>query len=183
MNSRGKLNTAGLYRPEYEHDGCGVGLVVKIDGSKHHSIVDQGLSVLEHMAHRGAEGADDKTGDGAGIMVQIPHEYILLNGIPVPEKGRYGVGMVFLPKDDADRARFEAIIDKEIKAQGLFLMHTREVPVDSSVLGHDALVTEPLIRQLFIVGCDNRERLEGLLYVIRKRIEQAVLDDEEHSHL
>lgn len=179
MNSRGKLNTAGLYRPEYEHDGCGVGLVVKIDGSKHHSIVDQGLSVLEHMAHRGAEGADDKTGDGAGIMVQIPHEYILLNGIPVPEKGRYGVGMVFLPKDDADRARFEAIIDKEIKAQGLFLMHTREVPVDSSVLGHDALLTEPLIRQLFIVGCDNRERLEGLLYVIRKRIEQAVLDDEE----
>ena len=169
----------GLYSPEYEHDGCGIGLVVKIDGSKHHSIVDQGLKVLEHMAHRGAEGADDKTGDGAGIMVQIPHEYILLNGIPVPEKGRYGVGMVFLPKNDADRTKFEEIIDKEIKAQGLFLMHTREVPVDSSVLGHDALVTEPLIRQLFIVGCDNRERLESLLYVIRKRIEQAVLDSED----
>ena len=169
----------GLYSPEYEHDGCGIGLVVKIDGSKHHSIVDQGLKVLEHMAHRGAEGADDKTGDGAGIMVQIPHEYILLNGIPVPEKGRYGVGMVFLPKNDADRTKFEEIIDKEIKAQGLFLMHTREVPVDSSVLGHDALVTEPLIRQLFIVGCDNRERLESLLYVIRKRIEQDVLDSED----
>lgn len=97
-------------------------------------------------------------------MVQIPHEYILLNGIPVPEKGRYGVGMVFLPKNDADRERFEAIIDREIKAQGLFLMHTRDVPVDSSVLGHDALMTEPIIRQLFIVGCDNRERLEGVLY-------------------
>jgi glutamate synthase (NADPH/NADH) large chain len=165
----------GLYSPDYEHDACGVGLVVKIDGSKHHSIVDQGLSVLEHMAHRGAEGADDKTGDGAGIMVQIPHEYILLNGIPVPEKGRYGVGMVFLPKNDSDREQFEKIIDREIKAQGLFLMHTRDVPVDSSVLGHDALVTEPVIRQLFIVGCDNRERLEGLLYVIRKRVEQAVL--------
>ncbi len=165
----------GLYSPDYEHDACGVGLVVKIDGSKHHSIVDQGLSELEHMAHRGAEGADDKTGDGAGIMVQIPHEYILLNGIPVPEKGRYGVGMVFLPKNDSDREQFEKIIDREIKAQGLFLMHTRDVPVDSSVLGHDALVTEPVIRQLFIVGCDNRERLEGLLYVIRKRVEQAVL--------
>ena len=175
---KGLLCGKGLYSPSYEHDGCGVGLVVKIDGSKHHSIVDQGLSVLEHMAHRGAEGADDKTGDGAGIMVQIPHEYILLNGIPVPEKGRYGVGMVFMPKDDADRKRFEDIIDREIKAQGLFLMHTRDVPVDSSVLGHDALVTEPVIRQLFIVGCDNRERLEGLLYVIRKRIEHAVLDDE-----
>ncbi len=169
----------GLYSPSYEHDGCGVGLVVKIDGSKHHSIVDQGLKVLEHMAHRGAEGADNKTGDGAGIMVQIPHEYILLNGIPVPEKGRYGVGMVFLPKNDADRERFEAIIDREIKAQGLFLMHTRDVPVDSSVLGHDALMTEPIIRQLFIVGCDNRERLEGVLYVIRKRIEQAVLESDE----
>ena len=169
----------GLYRPEFEHDGCGVGLVVKIDGSKHHSVVDQGLTVLEHMAHRGAEGADSKSGDGAGIMVQIPHEYILLNGIPVPEKGRYGVGMVFLPKNVADRKRFEEIIDKEIKAQGLFLMHTRDVPVDSSVLGHDAKETEPVIRQYFIVGCDNRDRLEGLLYVIRKRAEQAVLDDEE----
>ena len=174
-----KAEAQGLYSPTYEHDGCGVGLVVKIDGSKHHYIVDQGLSVLEHMAHRGAEGADDKTGDGAGIMVQIPHEYILLNGIPVPEKGRYGVGMVFLPKEENDRKKFEEIIDKEIKAQGLFLMHTRDVPVDSSVLGHDALVTEPLIRQLFIVGCDNRERLENLLYVIRKRIEETVLESEE----
>lgn len=169
----------GLYSPSYEHDGCGVGLVVKIDGSKHHSIVDQGLKVLEHMAHRGAEGADDKTGDGAGIMVQIPHEYILLNGIPVPEKGRYGVGMVFLPKEENDRLVFEKIIDREIKAQGLFLMHTRDVPVDSSVIGHDAALTEPLIRQYFIVGCDNQERFESLLYVIRKRIETAVLESEE----
>lgn len=174
-----KAEAHGLYSQDYEHDGCGVGLVVKIDGSKHHYIVDQGLSVLEHMAHRGAEGADDKTGDGAGIMVQIPHEYILLNGIPVPEKGRYGVGMVFLPKEETDRKIFEQIIDKEIKAQGLFLMHTRDVPVDSSVLGHDALITEPLIRQLFIVGCDNQDRLENLLYVIRKRIEEAVLNSEE----
>lgn len=182
MKSRenyGSGERKGLYSPAYEHDGCGVGLVVKIDGSKHHSIVDQGLSVLEHMAHRGAEGSDNKTGDGAGIMVQIPHEYILLNGIPVPEKGRYGVGMVFLPKNEEDRKKFEEIIDKEIKAQGLFLMHTRDVPVDSSVLGHDALMTEPVIRQLFIVGCDNRERLEGLLYVIRKRIEEKVLKSDD----
>ncbi|MCM1163130.1 MAG: glutamate synthase large subunit [Muribaculaceae bacterium] len=178
VHACGSGSHPGLYSPEYEHDGCGVGLVVKIDGSKHHSIVDQGLKVLEHMAHRGAEGADNKSGDGAGIMVQIPHEYILLNGIPVPEKGRYGVGMVFLPKQEDDRRAFEEIIDREIKAQGLFLMHTRDVPVDSSVLGNDALATEPLVRQYFIVGCDNRERLEGLLYVIRKRVEQAVLDSD-----
>lgn len=177
MKKSGQIADRGLYSPDYEHDGCGVGLVVHIDGSKYHSIVDQGLCVLEHMAHRGAEGAD-KTGDGAGILVQIPHEYILLNGIPVPEKGRYGVGMIFLPRDEADRSEFEKIMDREIKAQGLFLMHTREVPVDSSILGAEAAATEPVIRQIFIVGCDNRERLEGLLYVIRKRIEQAVLQSE-----
>lgn len=170
-----RLNSGrGLYSPDYEHDGCGVGLVVKIDGSKHHSIVDQGLTVLEHMAHRGAEGSDEKSGDGAGIMVQIPHEYILLNGIPVPEKGRYGVAMVFLPKEESDSAEFMKIIDDELKRRGLYLMHTREVPVDSSVLGQDALATEPLIRQLFIVGCDNQDRFESLLYAIRKSIEQRV---------
>ncbi|MDE7465962.1 MAG: glutamate synthase large subunit [Muribaculaceae bacterium] len=170
---------SGLYSPAYEHDGCGVGLVVKIDGSKHHSIVDRGLSILEHMSHRGAEGADNKTGDGAGIMVQIPHEYILLNGIPVPEKGRYGVGMVFLPKDPADNSAFMAIIEEAVRKFGLYIMHTREVPVDSSVLGEDALRTEPDIRQIFIVGCDDRERFEKTLYLIRKEIERRVLDSDE----
>lgn len=168
----------GLYRPESEHDACGVGLVVKIDGSKHHSIVDQGLKVLENMVHRGAEGADNKTGDGAGITVQIPHEYILLNGIPVPEKGRYGVGMIFLPRDEKSRKEFETILSEEIAVQGLFLMHKRDVPVDSSVLGHDAAACEPVIQQYFIVGCDSQDRLEGLLYVIRKRAEHRVLASE-----
>lgn len=168
----------GLYSPQYEHDACGVGLVVRIDGSKHHSIVDRGLTILEHLAHRGAEGADNKSGDGAGIMVQIPHEYILLNGIPVPEKGRYGVGMIFMPKEKEQREEFERIIDSEIKARGLFLMHTRDVPVDPSVLGHDALASEPLIRQIFIVGCDNQQRFESMLYAIRKSIERRVLESE-----
>lgn len=88
----------GLYSPSYEHDGCGVGLVVKIDGSKHHSIVDQGLKVLEHMAHRGAEGADNKTGDGAGIMVQIPHEYILLTAYRCPRRGGMASGWCSCPR-------------------------------------------------------------------------------------
>ena len=101
----------GLYSADYEHDACGVGLVVNINGAKYHDIIEKGLSVLENMAHRGAEGGDPNTGDGAGIMVQIPHEFILLHGIPVPEKGRYGVGMVFLPKDSADNAAFMEIID------------------------------------------------------------------------
>ena len=87
MNREQTMPDGGLYRPECEHDACGVGLVVNINGNKYHSVVEQGLCVLEHMAHRGAEGSDNKTGDGAGILVQIPHEFILLNGIPVPEKG------------------------------------------------------------------------------------------------
>ena len=90
----------GLYDPRYEKDACGVGLLVNIHGVKSHQLVEKGLQVLENMVHRGAEGADSKTGDGAGIMVQIPHEFILLQGIAVPEKGRYGTGLVFLPKGD-----------------------------------------------------------------------------------
>lgn len=109
-------------------------------------------------------------------MVQIPHEYILLNGIPVPEKGHYGV--IFMPKEKEQREEFERIIDSEIKARGLFLMHTRDVPVDPSVLGHDALASEPLIRQIFIVGCDNQQRFESMLYAIRKSIERRVLESE-----
>ncbi|MCD8209149.1 MAG: hypothetical protein LUD72_14515, partial [Bacteroidales bacterium] len=86
----------GLYRPDYEHDACGIGMVVNIHGNKSHDLINNALQVLENMAHRGAE-TQDKTGDGAGILVQIPHEFILLQGIPVPEKGHYGTGMVFLP--------------------------------------------------------------------------------------
>ena len=90
----------GLYNSAYEHDACGVGMVVNIHGGKSHQLVDDALKVLENLRHRGAEGADGKTGDGAGILLQIPHEFILLQGIPVPEKGKYGTGLIFLPKDE-----------------------------------------------------------------------------------
>ena len=166
----------GLYSPEYEHDACGVGLVVNINGSKYHDIIEKGLTVLENMAHRGAEGADSKTGDGAGIMVQIPHEFILLNGIPVPEKGRYGVGMVFLPKNSRDNARFTEIINECVEANNLTIMHSRDVPVNSGILGQAALEAEPEIRQIFITGCDDRKALEDKLYLVRKAIERKVLD-------
>ena len=171
MNRDHTMQDGGLYRPEYEHDACGVGLVVNINGDKYHSVVEQGLCVLEHMAHRGAEGADNKTGDGAGILVQIPHEFILLNGIPVPEKGRYGVGMVFLPRNDEDKRGFMRLIIEAIEEQELTLMASRDVPVNSSILGADAAATEPCFRQIFITGCDDRQRLEELLYTVRKRIE------------
>ena len=100
----------GLYLSSNEHDACGIGMVVNIHGTKSHSLVDQALTVLENMRHRGAEGADKKTGDGAGILVQIPHEFILLQGIAVPERGRYGTGLVFLPKDETRRAQLTSII-------------------------------------------------------------------------
>ena len=96
----------GLYDAAYEHDACGVGMLVNIHGEKSHDIVESALKVLENMRHRGAEGADNKTGDGAGIMLQIPHEFILLQGIPVPEKGRYGTGLLFLPKMRKTRQPF-----------------------------------------------------------------------------
>src|SRR5574344_1723192 len=113
----------GLYSSAYEHDACGVGMVVNIHGNKSHELVDNALKVLENMRHRGAEGADNKTGDGAGIMLQIPHEFILLQGIPVPEKGRYGTGLFFMPKDKLKRARVLEAIMEETEREGLTLMH------------------------------------------------------------
>ena len=98
-----------LYQPTNEHDACGVGMIVNIHGNKSHELVDAALKVLENMKHRGAEGADNKIGDGAGIMVQIPHEFILLQGIPVPEKGKYGTGLIFYLKTKMSKQVYLAL--------------------------------------------------------------------------
>ncbi len=149
-------------------------MIVDIHGSKSHELVDSALKVLENMKHRGAEGADNKTGDGAGIMLQIPHEFILLQGIPVPEKGKYGTGLVFLPKDEKEQAGMLSIMIEEIEREGLNLMHLRNVPVNSSVLGKDALATEPDIKQVFITGVTDAANIDRTLYIIRKRIERRI---------
>ena len=169
-----------LYHPANEHDACGVGMIVNIHGNKSHELVDAALKVLENMKHRGAEGADNKTGDGAGIMVQIPHEFILLQGIPVPEKGKYGTGLVFLPKDKNRQAEILRIMIEEIEREGLSLMHLRQVPVNSAILGQSALETEPDIKQVFITGTPaaDGENLERTLYIIRKKIEKRVADQD-----
>jgi len=164
----------GLYDASNEHDACGVGMIVNIHGNKSHELVDSALKVLENMKHRGAEGADNKTGDGAGIMLQIPHEFILLQGIPVPEKGKYGTGLVFLPKDEKEQAGMLSIMIEEIEREGLNLMHLRNVPVNSSVLGKDALATEPDIKQVFITGVTDAADIDRKLYIIRKRIERRI---------
>lgn len=165
---------SGLYQPEYEHDACGVGMIVDIHGNKSHELVDAALKVLENMKHRGAEGADNKTGDGAGIMLQIPHEFILLQGIPVPEKGKYGTGLVFLPKDAKEQESILSILIEEVEREGLSLMHLRSVPVNSSILGKSALETEPDIKQVFITGATDLENFERTLYIVRKKIERRV---------
>lgn len=177
-NAQQQLQGKGLYDASYEHDACGVGMLVNIQGGKSHELVDSALKLLENMKHRGAEGADNKTGDGAGILLQIPHEFILLQGIPVPEKGKYGTGMFFFPKDEQKQADYLNIIRTTLADKGLELMHVRQVPVDSSVLGKDALAVEPDIKQLFVTTQDGSEVSEQTLYIVRKEMERLISDPE-----
>ena len=174
-----QLSSKGLYQPDYEHDACGVGMVVNIHGGKSHELVDNALKVLENMEHRGAE-TRDKTGDGAGIMIQIPHEFILLQGIPVPEKGKYGTGLVFLPKEEKAQQEILSVMIEEIEREGLQLMHMRTVPTNPEVLGAAAREVEPDIKQIFITGVtdDKVDTFDRTLYKIRKRIENRI-DDED----
>ena len=170
-----QANQKGLYQSDYEHDACGVGMVVNIHGGKSHDLVDNALKVLENMEHRGAE-TRDKTGDGAGIMVQIPHEFILLQGIPVPEKGKYGTGLVFLPKDAQAQQEILSVMIEEIEREGLTLMHLRAVPTNPEVLGAAAREVEPDIKQIFVTGIADEDVpvFERILYKVRKRIENRI---------
>ena len=183
------MEEKGLYRADMEHDACGVGMIVNIHGNKSHELVDNALRVLENMRHRGAEVAhgdegredgDDegmkKDGDGAGIMLQIPHEFILLQGIPVPEKGKYGTGLIFLPKDEKEQQAILSVMIEEIEREGLQLMHLRTVPTNPQCLGESALRTEPDIKQVFITGVsdDRVASFPQALYRIRKKIERRV---------
>ena len=163
-----------LYSFQNEHDACGVGLIINISGEKTHGIVSDGLQVLENMVHRGAESADNKTGDGAGIMVQIPHEFILLQGIPVPAKGKYGTGLVFLPKDTTKATLCLNVIKEYTEKEGLQLLATRDVPVNSHVLGQISASSEPAVKQIFVTGNCSQQELELKLYVLRKKIEKAI---------
>lgn len=164
----------GLYDPRFEHDACGVGLLVNVRGIKSHHLVEKGLQVLEHMVHRGAEGADPKTGDGAGIMVQIPHEFILLQGIPVPEKGRYGTGLVFFPRNEDTVQIILGIIEREAIELGLKLIAVRDVPTNNEQLGSVAREAEPVIKQIFVSDEESDEPVEIRLYLLRKAVEKKV---------
>ena len=149
-------------------------MVVNIHGNKSHQLVDDALHVLENMRHRGAEVGND--GDGAGIMLQIPHEFILLQGIPVPEKGKYGTGLVFLPKNEKVQQEILSVMIEEIEREGLQLMHLRTVPTNPECLGNAARNTEPDIKQVFVTGVsdDKVETFPRTLYLIRKKIERRI---------
>lgn len=164
----------GLYNPANEHDACGVGMAINIDGHKEHRIVEYGLRLLENMAHRGAENGDGKTGDGAGILVQIPHDFIKKLKIPVPEAGRYGTGIFFLPKDEVFSSECMNRFRDACAESALYIIAERQVPVDHSVPGPMALESEPNIVQVFVTSYDSPEVLEHKLYRVRKQVSNAI---------
>jgi glutamate synthase (NADPH/NADH) large chain len=166
----------GLYDPARDHDACGIGFVANIKGRKSHEIIDQGLTVLENLTHRGAVGADPLAGDGAGMLLQIPDEFfrpeMAEQGIALPERGHYGVGMVFLPRDPIDRIVCENLLVESVIREGQKVLGWRDVPVDSSCLGESVRPIEPTIRQLFVGRGDtisDADEFERKLYVIRKQ--------------
>src|SRR5713226_4630756 len=181
-----------LYDPRYEEDGCGIGFVANIKGVKSHDIVRKGLQVLANLFHRGAQGCDPCTGDGAGILLQVPHEFLKRAcadvGVKLPNAGEYGVGMVFLPRDAAARKQCETLFGKVIEEEGVRLLGWRDVPVKSDAIGQQARRTEPAMRQVFIArDILNEAQFERKLYVIRKRIENAIresaIEGREHFYL
>ena len=181
MHQDGLPKKQGLYDPRFERDSCGVGFVVNVDGTRSHLIVRQGLEVLSNLAHRGACGCDPETGDGAGALIQIPHEFLqrdcLALGLQLPPAGDYGVGMVFLPRDVEARARLQRVLEEVIEAEGQDLLGWRDVPVDSRAIGSLARESEPVIRQVFIGKNPGLKRVadfERKLYVVCKRVEREV---------
>ena len=174
----------GLYDPQNEHDACGVGFVAHIKGKKTHEIVTQGLKILENLDHRGAVGADPLMGDGAGILIQIPdqlyREEMAFQGIILPPLGEYGVGMIFLPKENASRLACEQELERTVRVEGQIVLGWRDVPIDSEIpMSPMVRKTEPVIRQIFIErGREimTTDALERKLYVIRKTASHAIQD-------
>jgi len=169
----------GLYDPSHEHDACGVGFVVNIKGAKSHEIVQQALTILTNLDHRGACGCEANTGDGAGILMQIPHEFLAAKaedeGFILPEPGEYGVGMIFVPKNPAKAVDIEKKFQKIVAQEGQKVLGWRTVPTDNSTLGPTAVRSEPNVRQVFIgkgtITATDSLAFERKLFVIRKRSE------------
>ncbi|WP_319371629.1 glutamate synthase large subunit [uncultured Ilyobacter sp.] len=177
----------GLYIPEFEKDNCGIGLIAQIKGQKTHDIVKKGIEILEKMEHRGAVGADPDTGDGAGILIQIPDKLFRSEVKDLPEFGDYGVGMIFFPQETSEREKCQKLIEKIIVDEGQEFLTWRDVPVDPTKVGKTASKTTPCIKQVFIKKSAETENFELKLYIIRKSIENEIpklsLENEEFFYI
>ncbi len=178
MIGNGLPKKQGLYDPAQEHDSCGIGFVAHIKGLRSHSIVQKGLEVLVNMSHRGAESADNVTGDGAGILIQIPHKLIRSKAIRIPEDGRYATGLVFLPKGGHEQMQCERILTEMLVAEGLEVLDIVDVPVDNTTLGEIAKKSEPCIRQIFVTGQYEQDEIERKVYISRKQTEKIIRDSD-----
>ncbi len=180
LNPNGLPPAQGLYHPAHEHDACGIGFVASINGTKSHDIIRKGIQVLLNLAHRGACGCDPETGDGAGVLIQIPHKFLAREceklGFALPEPGAYGVGMTFLPVEKHPRLQCEGILERIVREEGLTVLGWRDTPVYASSIGRVARASQPYIQQIFVgrpSGMDE-DAFERKLYVVRKRAENEV---------
>jgi glutamate synthase (NADPH) large chain len=177
----------GLYHPSHEHDACGMGFVVNLKGEKSHDIIRKGIEILINLTHRGACGCDPETGDGAGILVQIPHEFFLREcttlGFALPEPGKYGVGMMFLPVELQQRLLCEGLVERIAREEGLQVLGWRDTPLHGDAIGRQARATQPYIEQVFIkIGEGmSQQEFERKLYVVRRRAETEVLESDIHE--
>ena len=170
----------GLYDPRHEHDACGIGFVANIKGQRSHDIIVRGIEVLINLTHRGACGCDPETGDGAGVLIQIPHKLFAREcprlGIAIPAPGGYGVGMTFLPVEPQARLLCEGILERIVREEGLTVLGWRDTPIDGSAIGRVARASQPYIQQIFVSGAKGmkEDQLERKLYIVRKRAETEV---------
>ena len=170
----------GLYHPAHEHDACGIGFVASVSGNKSHDIIRKGIQVLVNLAHRGACGCDPETGDGAGVLIQIPHKFFTREceklGFALPGPGSYGVGMIFLPVEKHPRLQCEGILERIVREEGLTPLGWRDTPVYASAIGRVARASQPYIQQIFIRSAPglDEETFERKLYVVRKRAEKEI---------
>ncbi len=182
--SSGLPPAQGLYDPSFEHDACGIGFVANIKGQKSHDIIVKGIQVLVNLTHRGACGCDPETGDGAGVLIQIPHKYFASEcaklGFTLPPKGEYGVGITFLPVEPHQRLEVEAILERIVAEEGLTLLGWRDTPIDGAAIGRVARNSQPYIQQIFVGRGKGmtEDQLERKLYVVRKRAEVEVSKSE-----
>jgi glutamate synthase (NADPH/NADH) large chain len=175
----------GLYHPQNEHDACGIGFVANIKGVKSHDIIEKGIQILINLTHRGACGCDPETGDGAGLLIQIPHLFFTREaaalGFTLPAPGDYGVGMVFMPVERHERLVTEGILERIVSDEGLTVLGWRDTPIDGNAIGRVARASQPYIQQIFVGRPSNltQDQFEARLYVVRKRAETAVMAEEE----